>query len=270
MIVAFSSSAPAAPKIGVFFDPEGNTCSRQIHQGDTGTMYVLAFLDMGPAASEIMGTEFSITGFPPNGLAFSAQYNAPSQGTTLGSPLGGAAAIAFSPCRSGTRIVQLGTITYSSFLGDPPSFTIRVEAGDSNDHWTCPVIVLCEKPSRCNGEVPNFPRLCAEGLQSVVNGSCTVDAGEHVLEGRLSAWPNPAHGSTNLRFALPRESELQLQIYDLAGRLVRQIATRAPAGPQMMRWDGRDRSGRPVASGIYFVRLRGAGTSLQCRLTQLR
>jgi flagellar hook assembly protein FlgD len=45
-------------------------------------------------------------------------------------------------------------------------------------------------------------------------------------------------------------------VYDLLGAEVRTlVAGQLPAGPANVVWDGLDRDGRPVASGIYFYRL---------------
>jgi flagellar hook assembly protein FlgD len=41
------------------------------------------------------------------------------------------------------------------------------------------------------------------------------------------------------------------------------------AGGHTLRWDGRDRSGRVVGSGLYFVRLEAAGRALIRRLARL-
>lgn len=270
MAATFACSALAAPKIGVFFDPDGHTCSKQIRAGDSGTMYVLAFLDMGPDPNEMMGVEFGIHGIPANGLFWTATYNAPPQGGVLGDPLGGGAALGFSTCRSGTRIVSLGTIEYQALLNDPPSSTIRIVRGNSNIDWNCPVVVKCVRPSRCGESVPNLPRSCAVGLESQINGSCTVDALESWVGEGMSAWPNPARGSADLRFNLSSAGNVELHIYDLAGRRVRKLTARVPSGSQLLRWDGRDDGGQPTASGIYFVHLRGTGAPLQCRLTLLR
>jgi flagellar hook assembly protein FlgD len=69
--------------------------------------------------------------------------------------------------------------------------------------------------------------------------------------------PNPFNPATTLRFALPRAEAVTLAIYGLDGRRVRTLiqGTR-PAGQHAVRWDGRDRSGRPVAAGTYLYELR--------------
>lgn len=68
--------------------------------------------------------------------------------------------------------------------------------------------------------------------------------------------PNPFRASTEIAFSLREESPVRLLIHDVAGRCVRTLVEdRLPAGRHERLWDGRDESGREVASGIYYSRL---------------
>ena len=49
---------------------------------------------------------------------------------------------------------------------------------------------------------------------------------------------------------------LKLELFDLAGRRVRQLSGQALAGAQELVWDGRDQSGDLVPPGHYFLRLK--------------
>ena len=51
---------------------------------------------------------------------------------------------------------------------------------------------------------------------------------------------------------------MEIQIYDLSGRLVRNLSlpTAYSLLPTGVAWDGRDSAGRRVAPGIYFVKLK--------------
>jgi hypothetical protein len=77
--------------------------------------------------------------------------------------------------------------------------------------------------------------------------------------------PNPFNPHTTIRFTLPARTDATLRVYDVTGRLVSEIATGAlDAGTHTLRWDGTDRRGHRVASGVYFYRLR-AGTHTATR-----
>jgi hypothetical protein len=73
---------------------------------------------------------------------------------------------------------------------------------------------------------------------------------------RLAARPNPARDGTIVTWSLGRAATVDLAVYDAAGRLVTRLASgpRA-AGIHHEPWSGRDASGAPRASGVYFVRL---------------
>ncbi len=76
--------------------------------------------------------------------------------------------------------------------------------------------------------------------------------------------PNPFNPSTTIRFTVPAgpEQPYRLRVYDVKGALVRELASgRIGGGIHEARWDGRDRNGSPVSSGIYLYRLQvGART----------
>jgi len=78
------------------------------------------------------------------------------------------------------------------------------------------------------------------------------------MPGLLLAAPEPTvfARETTVRFQLTRSEAVRLVVYDAAGRLVRILADREfPAGPQTVVWNGRDPSGAPAASGVYFINL---------------
>ncbi len=79
--------------------------------------------------------------------------------------------------------------------------------------------------------------------------------------------PNPFNPSTTINYSVPEgySGTVSLAVYDLRGRLVKQLAegTR-PAGSYRAFWDGTDASGQQLASGIYFYRLI-AGEHVQTR-----
>jgi hypothetical protein len=72
----------------------------------------------------------------------------------------------------------------------------------------------------------------------------------------LASGPNPFAQSTVLRFALAAPGRVNVSIYDMAGRLVRELVNEArPPGSYRTSWDGRDGQGREVGAGVYFTRL---------------
>lgn len=74
--------------------------------------------------------------------------------------------------------------------------------------------------------------------------------------------PNPFRHSTCIQLDLSSEEHIELSVYDATGRLVR-ILHEGPlqGGVHTIYWNGLNRTGDPVCSGVYFVRLQGAGIS---------
>ncbi len=71
-----------------------------------------------------------------------------------------------------------------------------------------------------------------------------------------AARPNPTSGDVSIDYALARESNVSLRIYNVAGRLVRDLlGERQKAGPHDLVWNLRDDGGVRVPSGVYFYRL---------------
>ncbi len=74
--------------------------------------------------------------------------------------------------------------------------------------------------------------------------------------------PNPTRGPVTFELALPRSARVTLVVYDKAGRIVRTIADQAfDAGRHELVWDNKDAAGKPVPSGVYFVRFRTPGAT---------
>ncbi|MBS1271365.1 MAG: hypothetical protein MAGBODY4_00494 [Candidatus Marinimicrobia bacterium] len=70
-------------------------------------------------------------------------------------------------------------------------------------------------------------------------------------------YPNPFNPETIITYGLPRKMSVQLTIYDLAGHTVRELVSEyQQAGWHHIRWNGRDKYGRSVSTGVYLYRLR--------------
>jgi len=84
--------------------------------------------------------------------------------------------------------------------------------------------------------------------------------------------PSPSNGTVWFDYALDREAEVKLAIYDVAGRLLTRIVageTRG-AGPHRSSWNGRDDRGHDVASGVYVAVLAADGRRIERRFAVAR
>lgn len=83
--------------------------------------------------------------------------------------------------------------------------------------------------------------------------------------------PQSRNGRVDIRFAVPGATVPALEIYDLAGRLVRHLpGTGRGANLAEAAWDGRDDRGRPVPAGAYLVRAAAPGAAGAARVMMLR
>jgi hypothetical protein len=72
---------------------------------------------------------------------------------------------------------------------------------------------------------------------------------------RVSIYPNPFNPSTTLSYQIPQDATVRLEIYDLIGRKVRSLVDGSKStGYYRVVWNGRDETGRDVASGVYLYR----------------
>jgi len=85
---------------------------------------------------------------------------------------------------------------------------------------------------------------------------CDIVSAVPPTPGRLisvAARPNPARGRVSILYALPAESAVQIDVYDVTGRRIHGWAEGwKPAGQHETVWNGRDAAGTRVRAGVYF------------------
>jgi len=69
-------------------------------------------------------------------------------------------------------------------------------------------------------------------------------------------YPNPFNPQTTISYALPQNAHVKLVVYNLLGQKVKTLVDEhQSAGHKTVWWDGKDESGAPVASSVYFYRI---------------
>jgi flagellar hook assembly protein FlgD len=69
-------------------------------------------------------------------------------------------------------------------------------------------------------------------------------------------YPNPFNPSTSIEYYIPSTSDVKVEIYNLLGSKITSLFEgKQSAGSHTLTWNGKDQSGNPVASGIYFYKL---------------
>jgi hypothetical protein len=94
------------------------------------------------------------------------------------------------------------------------------------------------------------------GTTAVAEGVASPAAGL-----RLAApSPNPFAEATRFSYTLAKTGRHRLAVYDVTGREVTVLVDGTQSGgSHVMQWNGRDRRGAEIPSGVYFLRLEFQG-----------
>lgn len=84
-------------------------------------------------------------------------------------------------------------------------------------------------------------------------------------------YPNPFNPSTMIAFDLDNAGHAKLDVFDAAGRFVKTLVDETlPAARHEVNWNGKDASGRSVASGVYFYSITSGGLRETKKMILLR
>ena len=93
----------------------------------------------------------------------------------------------------------------------------------------------------------------AARIHGVIEDKDTKVVSESVI---LDITPNPVLTTVNITFSLPKASKTTIDVYDIAGKLVHRLVDGIlQSGSHKITWDSKDKSGKKVPYGIYFMRL---------------
>jgi hypothetical protein len=98
-----------------------------------------------------------------------------------------------------------------------------------------------------------------------------TDAPEPAPEALSIVWgPNPFRDRMRLDLAGWTGREVEVAVFDPAGRLVRQIFDGKVASSGAVTWDGRDASGRTAPAGVYLLRVTDGHSDRSARIVRIR
>jgi hypothetical protein len=79
-------------------------------------------------------------------------------------------------------------------------------------------------------------------------------------------YPNPFNPTTQIKYSLPKDDDINISIYNLLGQMVVTLLDgKQKAGEHSIRWDGRD-----FPSGVYFARLVSGGKAENIRMVLIK
>jgi len=208
-----------------------------VYEGDNYTTYDESL----PAYSNILGLYYTVSGT----IVGEAGENIVGLTVTLeNQAVGGHSPDAFVTVAGGAFAFHVLPGTYHLIVSRySQSYTYT----DTNDE---PDIVVTA--SDVTGLVVNVPQNVSDDDISAVP----------LVTGLGGNYPNPFNPTTTISFTLATESRVSIDIYNIKGQRVKQVANDSfTAGRHNVVWNGDDFSGKPVGSGVYFYRMTAPGYS---------
>ncbi|MBI4178906.1 right-handed parallel beta-helix repeat-containing protein [bacterium] len=86
-------------------------------------------------------------------------------------------------------------------------------------------------------------------------------------------YPNPgpdATGSMSFKYNLQGAADVSLKIFDMGGKLVKEMKGSGIAGSNTLTWDTTNKHGQRLGSGVYIYKLESGGTTLVDKLAIVR
>ncbi len=143
----------------------------------------------------------------------------------------------------------------TSFIADP-----RFEDPDSSDFYLKTGSPCLLSNNSFIGAFPKYP--------VAVQDIATPDITNFEL---FPNYPNPFNPSTTITFQVPLETHVQISIYNLLGESVCLLTDQLyKTGRYKITWDGKDKMGQPVSTGLYFYQMKSAQFTTTRRLLLLK
>jgi hypothetical protein len=97
----------------------------------------------------------------------------------------------------------------------------------------------------------------ADEYYAETGGGCMGGADGSPFRFKLAQnYPNPFRQGTTIRYSIPKTGKVTLRVYDITGRMVKQLVNKEQrAGVYTANWEGDTPNNRKLATGVYFVRL---------------
>lgn len=141
------------------------------------------------------------------------------------------------------------------------------------DHWTVGNVFALGSPIAVDFD--DLERIEQGGPRNSDEG----DSGDPVqkpgaisipLSKRLLVAPNPFRPQTVVRYRVPVEGHVRMDVYDVTGRPVLNLVDRVlSVGDHSITWDGRNRAGQRLTPGVYMVHIQGGGPAETSKIVML-
>ena len=112
--------------------------------------------------------------------------------------------------------------------------------------------------------------LLGRKLFVVFQGTPLVGVAEEVDALRIEVTgPNPFCSGTLVSYSVPNPCEAAIRVYDVTGKVVRNLHSGELSGSGSVYWDGTDDAGAELAGGLYFIRIASPGFTKTAKVALL-
>jgi hypothetical protein len=127
-------------------------------------------------------------------------------------------------------VSQIVKVIFTGTSGKASKGNLTIKSNDPGK-GTCTVALIGNNPSGVEENIPKVFSISAN-------------------------YPNPFCQATVIKYGCPKRTKVSIQVFDIMGRLVNTLVDKEmDAGYHEVRWDGSTKSGRKVASAVYFYRM---------------
>jgi len=161
--------------------------------------------------------------------------------------------------------------THAAKVSEPVEFSVAVQsdAYPLTVSWKVNGAASYELTDGRGGQVFRTKEMRGEGTMKITSSSVSKFSIKLVGDGQLPKefalsqnYPNPFNPTTSIKYALPVDSKLTMEIYNVLGQRVRTLVSdNVVAGYHVAEWNGTGSEGQQVGSGTYFLKLSAAGVN---------
>lgn len=180
-----------------------------------------------------------------------------------------------------TSAIEIGFIPVDGVYGDTTVYwQLESDYFLPWNHWnTYFAYKVVVRPDTTSTENPNAPGYSSyyfsQNSDAIDIYQIVIGVGENenptAQTSVLHSFPNPFSQRTQIIFSISRTTAVKLTIYNASGQLIRTLLDEVkPAGEYTIEFNGCDKNGIALPSGVYFYQLQTPKRHLTERLTKLR
>jgi hypothetical protein len=84
-------------------------------------------------------------------------------------------------------------------------------------------------------------------------------------------YPNPFNPTTTIKYDIPKDTHILINIFDLKGRLVKTLIDEYQiSGFKTIKWDATNKTGQQIAAGMYIYRIKAGNYSETKKMVLLK